>query len=124
MVFLVRLSPVLPFNLLNYALSITGIPFWAYVYGSWVGMAPGTFMYIFIPWAGIHAINSAGSSSTVKNVLIYGVGSVVTIGVVVLVTVLAKRAIENELAIEKASRREDRKRMANFQHTKIVQNIK
>lgn len=70
MVFLVRLSPVLPFNILNYALSLTGISFPGYVYGSWVGMAPGTFMYIFIPWAGVHALNAQGGANLVKNILV------------------------------------------------------
>lgn len=70
MVFLVRLSPVIPFNILNYALALTGISFPGYVYGSWVGMAPGTFMYIFIPWAGVHALNSQGGANLVKNILI------------------------------------------------------
>jgi uncharacterized membrane protein YdjX (TVP38/TMEM64 family) len=66
MVLLVRLSPVIPFNILNYALALTGISFPGYVYGSWVGMAPGTFMYIFIPWAGVHAINAQGINSNLS----------------------------------------------------------
>jgi len=100
MVLLLRLSPVIPFNILNYGLSVTGISFLGYFFGSWVGMAPGTFLYIYIAWAAAHAISS-GNTSLVENILIYGVGSVVTIGVVVLVTILAKRAIDAEMLAQK-----------------------
>ena len=47
-VFLLRLSPLVPFNLLNYALGLTGIGFWRYVAASWVGMLPGTVLYVMI----------------------------------------------------------------------------
>jgi uncharacterized membrane protein YdjX (TVP38/TMEM64 family) len=45
-VFLLRLSPVFPFNLLNYALGLTSIRFPDYVIAS-VGMLPGTFLYVY-----------------------------------------------------------------------------
>ena len=34
-VFLIRLSPVLPFNVMNYALGLTGVKFWHYAIASW-----------------------------------------------------------------------------------------
>jgi len=43
-VLLTRLSPVFPFNLLNYAFGLTKISFWKYALGSWLGMIPGTIM--------------------------------------------------------------------------------
>lgn len=113
MVFLLRLSPIIPFNILNYGLSLTGISFPAYVYGSWVGMAPGTFMYIFIPWASLHAINSQGSTNLVQKILLYGVGSLVTIIVVIMVTILAKRAIDKEISAQKAKKRKGKKEVIN-----------
>ena len=47
-VFLLRLSPVFPFNLLNYALGLTNVRLWQYVLASWVGMLPGTLMYVYL----------------------------------------------------------------------------
>lgn len=44
--------------------------FFRYVFGSWVGMAPATFIYIFIPWAGIHALDASGQA-TVANRVFY-----------------------------------------------------
>ena len=47
-VLLTRLSPIFPFNLLNYALGLTGVRFWTYVAVSWVGMIPGTILYVYL----------------------------------------------------------------------------
>jgi uncharacterized membrane protein YdjX (TVP38/TMEM64 family) len=46
-VLLTRLSPLFPFNLLNYVFGITCIPLKDYVFGS-VGIIPGTVMYVYI----------------------------------------------------------------------------
>ena len=46
-VFLTRLSPLFPFNLLNYAFGITQVSLKDYVLGS-VGMIPGTILYVYI----------------------------------------------------------------------------
>jgi len=98
MVFLLRLSPVIPFNILNYALALTAVSFPAYAIASWIGMMPGTFMYIYIPWAGVHAATTQGTANIVQDVLLYGVGSLVTVIVVVFVTILARRAIKQAVA--------------------------
>ena len=45
-VFLLRLSPVFPFNLLNYALGLTSVRLKDYVTAS-VGMIPGTVLYVY-----------------------------------------------------------------------------
>src|SRR5262249_18426533 len=47
-VLLLRLSPVFPFNLLNYALALTRVRFRDYALASWIGMFPGTVMYVYI----------------------------------------------------------------------------
>ena len=45
---LTRLSPVFPFNLLNYAYGITKVSLRDYFLASWVGMVPGTLMYVYL----------------------------------------------------------------------------
>ena len=47
-VLLTRLSPVFPFNLLNYALGLTAVKFWTFVGVSWIGMMPGTVLYVYL----------------------------------------------------------------------------
>jgi len=97
MVFLLRLSPVIPFNILNYALALTAVSFPSYAIATWIGMMPGTFMYIYIPWAAIHAATTQKTANLVQDILLYGVGSVVTIIVVVFVTILARRTIKKAM---------------------------
>ena len=47
-VLLARLSPVFPYNFLNYALALTGVRLRDYALGSWVGMLPGTLLYGYL----------------------------------------------------------------------------
>lgn len=47
-VFLVRLSPVFPFNLINYGLSLTAVRFRDYALATWIGMLPVTALYVYI----------------------------------------------------------------------------
>jgi uncharacterized membrane protein YdjX (TVP38/TMEM64 family) len=49
-VVLLRLSPIVPFNLQNYALGVTGIPFGQYILATLGGIAPGIAIYV---WFGI-----------------------------------------------------------------------
>ncbi len=53
---LVRLVPLFPFNLLNYALGLTRIPFWTYVLASLVFMAPGALAYTWLGYLGREAV--------------------------------------------------------------------
>lgn len=64
----VRLVPLFPFNLLNYALGLTRIPFLAYVLASWVFMLPGAIAYTWLGFAGREAL--AGGEGMIRNVLI------------------------------------------------------
>ncbi|MEK0188477.1 TVP38/TMEM64 family protein, partial [Microcoleus anatoxicus] len=45
-VFLTRLCPLFPFNLLNYVLGITQVSLKDYILGSF-GMIPGTILYVY-----------------------------------------------------------------------------
>ena len=47
MVALTRLVPFFPYNLLNYGFGLTRVPFWTYVWVSWLFMLPGTAVYVF-----------------------------------------------------------------------------
>jgi len=67
----VRLVPIIPFNLLNYALGLTRIRLMPYMLASFVFMAPATVVYVYAGWAGGEAIAGEGTlSQTLVRVLI------------------------------------------------------
>ncbi|MHB1403362.1 MAG: VTT domain-containing protein [Thiobacillus sp.] len=64
----VRLVPLFPFNLLNYALGLTRIRFWHYVLASYLFMLPGAIAYTWLGFAGREAL--AGGEGMIRNILI------------------------------------------------------
>jgi uncharacterized membrane protein YdjX (TVP38/TMEM64 family) len=97
-ILLLRLSPAFPFNLLNYALSLTKVTFRDYVLASWIGMLPGTVVYVYLGSAGkdlAELFTGRSERGTAEKVLFF-VGLVATIAVTVYVTRLAKRALEQQ----------------------------
>lgn len=101
-VLLVRLSPVLPFTLLNYAFGLTRVPFAHYVLASWIGMLPGTAMYVYVgSLAGsLAALGPSGRSRTPAEWALFGVGLVATAAVTAFVTRLARRALAKQAHLE------------------------
>ncbi|MDF3128117.1 TVP38/TMEM64 family protein [Kiritimatiellaeota bacterium B1221] len=99
---LLRLSPVFPYNALNYILGLTGIRFTHYIVASWAGMLPGTLLYVYLGYLGKQGLESAsGEGSTDLLRWIYlGLGLLATLGVTVYVTRLASKAIKNKTPLE------------------------
>jgi uncharacterized membrane protein YdjX (TVP38/TMEM64 family)/rhodanese-related sulfurtransferase len=64
----VRLVPLFPFNLLNYALGLTRIPFRHYLLASYFGMLPGAIAYTYLGYAGREAV--AGGEGLIQKVLL------------------------------------------------------
>src|SRR5207249_694981 len=67
LIFLLRLSPVIPFNVSNYFYGLTAVKFWPYVLASWMGMIPGAFLYVYIGVAGKAALSVAASSEAIRH---------------------------------------------------------
>ena len=99
-VFLIRLSPLFPYTLQNYAFGLTDIAFWKYALASWIGMIPGTIMYVYFGVAAksiAEIIAGRAAMSTPQKVFMW-VGLAVTVGVVVFVTRLARAAVKDAMA--------------------------
>jgi uncharacterized membrane protein YdjX (TVP38/TMEM64 family) len=94
-VFLLRLSPIFPFSLLNYALGLTRVRLDDYVVAS-IGMLPGTLLYVYSgKIAGELATLASGPavSHRAGYYAVVGLGFAATAIVTVLVTRVARRAL-------------------------------
>lgn len=99
-VVLTRLSPVFPFNLLNYAMGVTGVSLKDYVLAS-VGMIPGTIMYVYFGSLGnINTICNGGGTDAnpVAQWAIRIVGLIATVAVTLYVTKIARKALDQSIS--------------------------
>jgi uncharacterized membrane protein YdjX (TVP38/TMEM64 family) len=92
---LTRLSPVFPFTLLNYAFGITRVKLGHYVLASWIGMMPGTVMYVYL--GSLAKAASGERTRTTGEWVLYGVGLFATVVVTIIVTRIAKQALAKKI---------------------------
>jgi uncharacterized membrane protein YdjX (TVP38/TMEM64 family) len=101
-VLLTRLSPVFPFTILNYAFGLTRVKLLHYVLASWIGMLPGTVMYVYL--GSLAHVGAGPRARTPGEWALYAVGLVATIAVTVFVTRIARKALASRVQ-EEAPRR-------------------
>ena len=89
---LTRLSPLIPFNVGNYFFGVTKARFWAYVAASFVGMAPGDFLYAYLGHVGAATLGHRGKPSTPEIVFLV-VGLVATVAVTWYVARVARKQL-------------------------------
>jgi len=91
---LLRLSPVIPYGLLNFGLGVTSVRFRDYAVATAVGMLPGTVMYVYLGSL-VTTASDLGHSS--GRGWLYWVGGAITVAVAVAVTVVGRRELRREL---------------------------
>jgi uncharacterized membrane protein YdjX (TVP38/TMEM64 family) len=100
-VFLTRLSPIFPFNLLNYAFGITRVALKDYILGS-IGMIPATIMYVYLGTlvSDFTALNSPQQISWQAQTIQWSIrliGLLATLLVSIYITRIAKNALHQKL---------------------------
>lgn len=98
-VLLTRLSPIFPFNLLNYALGLTAVKFWTFVFVSWIGMMPGTVLYVYLGSIASDLTSLLAGDvgeSPVGNWPLY-VGLVATLVLTIVISRIATNALSDKL---------------------------
>ena len=97
-VLLTRLSPIFPFNLLNYGMGVTGVSLKDYVLAS-VGMIPGTIMYVYIgSLAGsLATIGGETQANPIAQWAIRIIGFIATVAVTLYVTKIARQALDESI---------------------------
>jgi len=98
-VFLTRLSPMMPFSLINYSLGLTRISAWHFLLATELGSVPAIAVYVYCgTWMG----NLAKIRADLRHHgawywVAQGVGLAVAIGVTVYVTRLASKALNRRI---------------------------
>ena len=104
---LMRLSPLVPFNLQNYFFGVTQVSFFEFALATFIGIMPGTLLYVYLGSLG--NIGSGGSGSSVLQWILLGVGLLATGVVTWLVSKKAKAKLDEYNANEgENSTEEDR----------------
>jgi uncharacterized membrane protein YdjX (TVP38/TMEM64 family) len=99
LVTLLRLTPVMPYNLLNYALGLTRVSLSHYVLGAF-GMLPGTLLYVYSGRVAGDLAAAAGGAAVPRGAGYYAVlvlGLLATLGVTIMVTRMARAALSQEV---------------------------
>jgi len=102
-VLLTRLSPVFPFNLLNYGFGLTAVTLRDYALATWIGITPGTVLYVYIGSIGGNLATAGQSHRTPAQWALNIVGLAATIGVAIYASRLASRALNENSDIGAAS---------------------
>ena len=105
-VLLTRLSPLLPYFLLNYAYGITRVRLRDFVLASWIGMLPGTLLYVYIgATVGSAAVLVGGKApdTGVAGQVLWWAGLGATVLVTYLVARQARRALQRALKTNEAT---------------------
>lgn len=94
-VLLTRLSPVFPFNVLNYVYGLTSVSFPRYALATWLGMLPGTVMYVYFGSAAKNLADVATGNAAARpaSQAFYYVGLVLALVVSVVVARIARAAL-------------------------------
>ncbi|MDQ3340817.1 MAG: TVP38/TMEM64 family protein [Myxococcota bacterium] len=94
---LVRLSPIFPYSLLNYALGLTDVRLRQYVAGTALGMLPGTFVAVYAGSLLTSAADIGKLPSGAWSRVFYFGGFAVAVAALVATTLVARNALRREL---------------------------
>lgn len=99
---LLRSSPLFPFNALNYLMSLTGMSLRNFFFGSWLGMLPGTLLYVFIGSAAgdLTALLAGEYEAGLAGRIFFVGGLIATVIVTVLIARYAARTLRSQIGID------------------------
>ena len=98
---LMRLSPVIPFNLLNYVFGVTRVRLRDYVLASCIGMMPGTVIYVYLGSliGDLAALTAGTRTRSTAEWAFYVVGLLATVAVTIYVTRVARTALRKRVTV-------------------------
>lgn len=102
-VFLLRLTSVIPFAPLSYALGVSRVPLRDFVVASWLGMLPGTVLYVYLGSlvTGVRELLSGGHAAAEGwGTALYWGGLAGTVVAVAVIVRIARSALKNAIGEE------------------------
>jgi len=102
-VLLIRLSPIIPFNVTNYLFGLTRVSLFDYVLASWIGMFPMTLTYAYLGYLGQKAqsfreVSNEPAKNVVLQIILLVLGLVVTVVLMIYITRIAQRELRQTIA--------------------------
>lgn len=100
---LLRLSPIIPFNAINYIAGVTAISFRDYLFAL-IAILPGTTLYVFLgASAGSLADSASSGDNSTVTIIVVVVGAILGIAAIVLTSFYAKKELNRVVAEREAA---------------------
>ena len=98
-VFLTRLSPLMPYSLINYALGLTNLSAWRFIAATEVGSIPATAVYVYIGtlMGSLATVRSDLHSRGTGHWVLQGAGLLATILVTIYITHFTNKALKKRM---------------------------
>ncbi|KAH9729941.1 SNARE associated Golgi protein family [Citrus sinensis] len=98
-IFLLRLVPLLPFNILNYLLSVTPVHTGKYMLASWLGMMPSTFSLVYVGTTlkDLSDVTHGWNEISATRWVYMALGFVISVILMVCVAKVAKASLDKSL---------------------------
>jgi uncharacterized membrane protein YdjX (TVP38/TMEM64 family) len=102
LIFLTRLSPVLPNPLLNYLYGVTKVRFYIYAVASLLGFIPMTTCYVYFGSAirDLSTVFNGGGANKTERIVWICTAVTTTIFIIIIITIITKRALNKALPPE------------------------
>ena len=97
LVLLLRLSPVVPYNVLNYALGLTSVRLGPFMLASLIGAIPSTLLYAYLGASIGRVATSADKGQS--GAIVWWVGLGATVVLTVVISRIASRAVRNAMNV-------------------------
>lgn len=99
-VLLLRFVPLLPFNVLNYLLSVTPVPLWEYMLATWLGMMPITFVFVYIGTTlkDLSDVTHGWHEISKTRWIFMAFGLIISVIMIIYIIKIAKASLEKALA--------------------------
>jgi uncharacterized membrane protein YdjX (TVP38/TMEM64 family) len=96
MVILTRISPFIPFHVLNYAYGVSRIPFWIFMLATFLAIIPGTFLYTALGETVGSLIGLQSHKPALAEMFLYGAGCLTSFAATYYITRLTHKTLKKK----------------------------